>query len=243
MRRWHGRGRTPSASDFARAYMETGAIDRSYARRRLSATELNEFWRKKMDSGSPGSVGGPSAEKEVRTPIPADKFGTLCHDAVEKAIETGSTEGYEPPSDVARGQDPGSLALALSMASSMARGFLESDFWKSPPPAAGWKSEKPFLLRMGEFLIKGRMDLYMETDDSLTILDFKSDADQDASAYAVQLDLYRRAAVGMAPGKPARIGIFWLRSSTLTWREDELSGGLLLDLARDAAGSIGHRLV
>lgn len=242
VRRWYGKPGKPPAGDFALAYARAKTIDRHFPRRHLSATELNESFRGKTAPTLPATIGFPPADMDLLLSIPADTFGTLCHDAVEKAMETGSTEGYIPSADITRGMDPGSLARATRLATSMAQGFLESDFWKSLPPAVEIQSEKPFILRLGEFMIKGRMDLFIETDDELTILDFKSDTEQDASGYAVQMDLYRRAAEGISPGKQVRIGLFWLRTSTLAWQEGKISDEVLLDLALDAAGSIGHEL-
>ncbi|HWR10210.1 MAG TPA: UvrD-helicase domain-containing protein [Rectinemataceae bacterium] len=266
VRHWYKGRAKPPAGDFARAYAKADTLDRSSSRRHLNATELNELAREVQKtrpaatqttpavqpfpaiqstesiaaSQAKAAIPAASAVSGDQTPIPPDKFGTLCHDAVEKAIEAGSSMGYKPDEALVRDLDPAGVARALELATSMAANFLSSDFWHSLPPGAEKKSEKPFLLRLGEFVVEGRMDLFMETEGEVIVIDFKSDLDPSPSRYEVQLSLYRRAAEGIVPGKKARIGLFWLRNSSLSWLESAVSYDDLLNLARKASLGIGQ---
>jgi hypothetical protein len=167
-------------------------------------------------------------------------FGTLCHDAVEEAIKTGTVSGFAPSDDLVRGLPAANIARAVELATSMAAGFLSSDFWKSLPSDAEKTSEKPFLLKLGDFIIEGRMDLLIETRDEVFVIDFKSDSEEAPSRHAVQLDLYRRAAEGIVPGKKTSIGLYWLRSSSFTWMDSAISDEELIHFARQASSGIGQ---
>ncbi|MFZ3110968.1 MAG: UvrD-helicase domain-containing protein, partial [Rectinemataceae bacterium] len=144
LRRWYGRLAEPSADDFAHAYANAKPLVRELRRRRLTVSELNSLANGESSAGVGAMT--PLPLFQVAPPIPAEKFGDLCHDAVEKALENGLRGGYEPPATLSRGLDPDSFARAVIAATSMARGFLESEFWRSLPKAAEIKSEKSFIL-------------------------------------------------------------------------------------------------
>jgi len=206
-------------------------------------------------------------------PIPPDRFGTLCHDAVEWgilhqlqaehigeigaslvrpsaeiALEKGASEQgagpdfwseFAPSRAVAKGLEREQLARAVSLAIQLAQGFLGSEYWRQVPVlgcACTITTEKPFLLKVDDMVVEGRMDLFVERTDAIDIIDFKSDAVQESARYAVQLELYRRAAEKFAPGKPIRLGIFWLRTAELAWLQSEIGDALLAAALREIRG-------
>ncbi|PKL06812.1 MAG: hypothetical protein CVV53_02305, partial [Spirochaetae bacterium HGW-Spirochaetae-9] len=234
LRHWYGRQRKPSAGDFALAYAKAKPLVRDIRRRRLSVTDLNT-----LSKGNPGTQSHPAALSPT-TPLPAEKFGELCHEAVEQALEHGPGWSYEPSETLARGLDPDGFARAVILASSMARGFLESEFWQALPETAAIKSEKSFLLAVGNFVVDGRMDLFAETDTDVFVIDFKSDAVRNPEGYRTQLELYRKAASAFAPGKSVSVGLFWLRTSELEWISPSMEEKDLIELAERASRGIGQ---
>jgi len=108
------------------------------------------------------------------------------------------------------------------------------------PPDARRRTEIAFLLALGGFIVEGRIDLFVETRDEVIVVDFKSDAEQDASHHRAQLSLYRRAAAGLAPGKRVIVGLYWLRTGEIEWQAEDLSEATLLDLARRAAEALDN---
>ena len=251
VRRWYKDRPRPLAEDFSKAYARAGIPRRDYPRRDLSATELN---LKSREFGPVYRVHGaetadfaetaPAArgENEIADlpPIPPDRFGDICHEAVEYAITNGSASGYVPSDRLGKELDPKSLAKSADLSKVMANRFLTSDFWRSLPPSADRRVEKPFILRLGEYLVEGRMDLFIETEKEVLVIDFKSDIVRDPRLYDVQLELYRRAASGIAPGKTLRVGLYWLRNGAVCWLGEGLPDEYLEELASYAAGQIGQ---
>ncbi|MCE1196634.1 PD-(D/E)XK nuclease family protein, partial [bacterium] len=84
----------------------------------------------------------------------------------------------------------------------------------------------------------GRIDLFIETDDEVIVVDFKSDAERNAARHRAQLALYRRAAAGLAPGKRVKVGLYWLRGGEFEWLDGDLSDEALAALARRAAEAL-----
>lgn len=323
--------------DFLAAYKKSSIVSVPQGRIRTSAVALNAAASAQASGGAqmqgeaqmlggPQPLGGAQATNGWQgsaaaqmaaagrmpfdVPIPPDRFGTLCHDAVEWGIlhqlqaeqigeieaslvrpsaetvlEKGAGEqgvgpdgwrageqgagpdglssgpgksgaGFEPgpgelgsgsdfwsefaPSRaVAKGLESEPLARALALAIQLAQGFLGSEYWKQARAlgcACTIKTEKPFLLKVDDMVVEGRMDLFVEKTDAIDIIDFKSDAVQDSARYAVQLELYRRAAQKFAPGKPVRLGIFWLRTAELAWLQSEIGDALLAAALREIRG-------
>ncbi len=122
----------------------------------------------------------------------------------------------------------------------MASGFMRSAFWASLPPSSQRRTEIAFLLALGGFIIEGRIDLFIETRDEVIVVDFKSDAERDASRHRAQLSLYRRAAAGLAPDKRVTVGLYWLRTGEFEWQDEDLPETTLLDLARRASEALDN---
>lgn len=240
VRRWHKKRITSQAGGFLPAYIRARAADRSFARRRLSVSEISAAAYRPEETlitGAPGTE--PFGAHPGLSPplsIPAEVFGLLCHDAMEKALAAGSAAGYKVPDEIARGLGEAETARAQELAAAMAETFLAGDFWRGLPPLAARQSEKSFLLALGDFIVEGRMDLFIETDGEIFVIDFKSDTAQDPEPHLVQLELYRRAAAGIAPGKEVSVGLYWLRSARFDWLKPSLSDESLAAFARRASG-------
>jgi len=251
VRLWYKDRTRPSAREFLKAYDRTDTVHRDYLRRYLSATELNERSRDFISvyrkSGAETSEFRQEIPADATTmpigdmpAIPADRFGSICHDAVEKAVIAGSIAGYAPSAELCKGINPQDITAAVGIATGIAERFLASEFWRSIPPFSERKVETPFILSLGEYLIEGRMDLRVETETELLIIDFKSDVVMNPHLYTVQLELYRRAAVGIAPGKTVRIALYWLRNATVSWYEKAMPDEYIKELAAYSTGQVGH---
>lgn len=248
VRHWYKNRVRPSFGDFLKAYRDAGILQHSSARRYVSATELNEEALRHPEIRN-GEAGLPSGLAEGRSQepqglssediaIPPDRFGSLCHDAVEYAISNKTMDDYSPPPSLMRGLDPPKAAPAIRLAGHYAENFLDSAFWRSIPAEADVKSEKPFILKLGEQIVEGRMDLSIETAGEIIIVDFKTDMEENPRHYAVQMELYRKAAEGFVSGKKIRTGLFWLRNSRLTWCDREVPETYLVELARRVSGHL-----
>lgn len=216
---------------------ETAGVAVSGAGLRLTVTEINALSENAAGEGKTGQ--GASQEGSADAPdadIPADIFGQLCHDAVEQAVLSGTTAGYSAPGSLLRSTDAVNAEKALRRAVFFAERFLTGDFMKSLPARRRMETEKAFLMKIGRFIIEGRIDLLVETDEELIVLDFKTDRVMDAHAYGVQMELYRRAVAGFSPGKSVRCGLCWLRSGEISWNPPPLEDRILDALLDTAAG-------
>lgn len=269
--------------DFLAAYKNSSVISVPQGRLRTSAVALNAAASAQATGGAqtygntqapPFWQGAARAQVEapgrmpLDVPIPPDRFGTLCHDAVEWGIlhqlqaeqlrgieaslfrpspepaleqgaDSGFWSGFAPGRAVAKGLESEPLAHAVALAVQLAQGFLGSEYWRQARAmgcAYTITTEKPFLLKVDDMVVEGRMDLFVEKPDAIDIIDFKSDAVQESARYGVQLELYRRAAQKFAPGKQVRLGIFWLRTAELAWLQSEIGDALLAAALREIRG-------
>jgi len=256
VRAWYRAREKPPIRAFAAAYARAGILDRSAPRRRIAATKLAAIDQEALGGGpapKPASATAPKAAAEraeagETQAMTADKFGTLCHEAVEHAIAAAAAgapaaaaaEGFVPRLELLQGISGPAAESAAAQAVAMASGFIRSSFWASLPSDARPRTEIAFLLALGGFIVEGRIDLFVETRDEVIVVDFKSDAEQDASHHRAQLSLYRRAAAGLAPGKRVIVGLYWLRTGEIEWQAEDLSEATLLDLARRAAEALDN---
>ena len=104
----------------------------------------------------------------------------------------------------------------------LAEGFLKSDLWKLAEGAEACEFELPFLLRIPvDSRVRGKIDLVLDLGDKIIVIDFKTDRELAAEHYAVQMDLYRRAARAIYD-KPAESVLYHLRSGTVVPVEIEI---------------------
>jgi ATP-dependent exoDNAse (exonuclease V) beta subunit len=74
--------------------------------------------------------------------------------------------------------------------------------------------EYPFLLQAGEpaLYLNGKIDLLVEREDSVTVVDFKTDQAVEPEHYTAQMAVYRHAAAALFD-KPATVWLFFLRTA------------------------------
>lgn len=246
-------------SDFASAYRKAYGVSVPSDRTRASTVFVNSAAigimpdisanvaaGQERDPAASGKAGETVGSGETVTSgdlIPPTRFGVLCHDIVEWAIGHDSTDGYTPSRAVAEGIEPARLSVATDSGKLLASHFIDSDFWRqivARGTACTIATEKPFMVKMGDLIIDGRMDLFVETPEHIDIIDFKTDIFPEACRYWVQLEIYRHASQRFSGGKDTRIGIFWLRSSMLEWQETAMPENELVALCAAAARSPSH---
>lgn len=213
----------PRLEDFAAAYRALPSPIESWPRALFGAAELSrasprEEQRTSPHAGAEERAAGGAAPAGVEPTV----FGDLCHAAVEYAVARGSAEGFQPPPPLLQRLPSEALGRALALARSYAQGFLDGPFWREMAAAGKPELEKPFLLALGEVVVEGRMDFWLETEEGIIVLDFKSDASPDPTPYSTQLTLYTMAASELRTGKPVRTGIYWLRTGQMTWMDELL---------------------
>ncbi|HEY9055225.1 MAG TPA: UvrD-helicase domain-containing protein [Rectinemataceae bacterium] len=264
--------RTPSPEldprDFLPAYLEADAPEDRPPRLNVSVSELQRLAASESPQPAPGPAPGlaqDAAEIPLRSPIPPDLFGTLCHEAIEHAVRSGSIEGFVPSEGLLGGIDPEDGRAAIGLSLGFARSFLDGEIGTMLSSCELVETEKPFLISLGGRVIEGRMDLYARSRDVVYVIDFKSDLVEDPQRYSVQLELYRLAACRLeklrsrAPGyegnatpagpagsdgdyKTVKAGLYWLRSGRLSWAASPLPESELAALAERASRlpALGH---
>lgn len=155
--------------------------------------------------------------------IKADIFGTLSHEILAWAVSrNGSLKDFVPSLSIRESITADQLQKYFAYGSTLAEAFFETQIWKSSRDNAVIESEKPFLLKSGDFIIEGRMDLVIESSDTVIILDFKTGHEEKPQVYAIQLALYQAAMQKIAENKTIKAGIYWLESGTFSWFEGRL---------------------
>lgn len=155
--------------------------------------------------------------------IQADIFGTLCHEILSFGVSRNGLLAAFLPSPALREALPAAqYQKAIEYGTHLAQAFFATDFWKNEYPEASIESEKPFLLKSGDCVIEGRMDLVIETNQEVTILDFKTGQEEKSQAYAIQLAIYCSAMRKITHGKIIKAGIYWLESGSFSWLEGSL---------------------
>lgn len=76
----------------------------------------------------------------------------------------------------------------------------------------------------GEFLVDGQIDLFAETEDSIYLVDFKTDRVIDKEKYTKQISLYAEALNRARRGKNKKVKkamLYWVRTGTVSEFSDE----------------------
>jgi ATP-dependent exoDNAse (exonuclease V) beta subunit len=215
---------------------------------RIPATRVNEYAIRSCMSGMPplkftkATQIAPQNGPADTIGIAADAFGTLCHEAVEFAIQHGNFEGFSPGGPPPEEKDRRAYEAAVLESIAYAQAFIDSPFWSSLSLDAKIQTEKPFLLGIRNFVIDGRIDLFIETTDSIAIVDFKSDAKLEPERYAIQLQIYHDAAEGFRPGKKVLTGLYDLRRGDLLWHETTIPEQTVAKMVFEALQDDGTRL-
>ena len=84
----------------------------------------------------------------------------------------------------------------------------------------------------------GQIDRYVETDEAIYLVDFKTgsvpDADNIADAYVLQMAVYQAFMQGVRGGKPIRCGLVWTQACRVDWLDDKR---LAISLANMLSGA------
>ena len=216
-----------TVASIAERYEALPLIERTIARTEFTATELNTLYAESL---------ALPAELDLLTELRVDPlldahdlfaaFGTLCHLCIERAPHAGYS-APPVPAEIPEDQAVGSaIARVLTEAqqelfrveaATLAANFLTSEFWRQQPASVHAEHEVPFLLQLIEgrpLLARGKIDLILENDDFVQVVDFKSDRHVDPLHYALQLELYRRAAAALFE-LPVSVALFDLRRGQL----------------------------
>ncbi|MDR2479780.1 MAG: UvrD-helicase domain-containing protein [Treponema sp.] len=144
-------------------------------------------------------------------------FGTIAH-ICANALLSG-IEAVIPPS-LASLLDPEAASAFLEAGKELAVRFVRSPLGVIAKNAKLRKNEFPFRTIMhdsagNEFFTSGTIDLLFEDEDTIHVVDFKTDSKEDPSGHAVQMACYYRAAFDLfaePSRKKCQIWLYYLRS-------------------------------
>jgi hypothetical protein len=134
--------------------------------------------------------------------------------AVHAALEWSARSAWAEPSDaeleslLAR-EGLASDSEALARVRALVDGWGRSALFREVASAEPVRAEVPFVLGLGGTVVRGKMDLVVETESGPLVVDYKTDllrgADprELAERYATQRDLYALAARGGRDADPA----------------------------------------
>jgi ATP-dependent helicase/nuclease subunit A len=109
----------------------------------------------------------------------------------------------------------------------MADGFFNSDLGHLSLDAPCREPEFPILTLVqtgGKTIpVTGQIDLLFETEDTMYVVDFKTDRIEEPERHLAQLAVYARAVTDIF-GKPARPWLFYLRSGNAVELSDRIGG-------------------
>jgi ATP-dependent helicase/nuclease subunit A len=144
-------------------------------------------------------------------------FGTIAHACADSLLR-----GEEPaiPTPLAGFLNPKEAAALLEAGKELAVRFLGSPLGKLAQSAKLRQSEFPFRslihdLNGNEVFINGTIDLLFEDENTVHVVDFKTDSREIPSDHSFQLACYYRAAYSLfaAPvKKPCRVWLYYLRT-------------------------------
>jgi len=175
--------------------------------------------------------------------IKADIFGMLCHEILAWAVSrNGSLKDFIPSLPIREALTADQLQKYTAYGSALAEDFFATEIWKGSLANAAIESEKPFLLKSGDFIVEGRMDLVIESSDAVIILDFKTGQEEKPQVYATQLALYQEAMQKIAADKAIRAGIYWLESGAFSWLEGRLENKDIVMLASAVQEKLEKRI-
>ena len=213
-------------ADMLALYQGLPLVEYEVTRTHFSATQLNDRWIElyRNQHGDFAARRLPAlgcddllVERRPRHTIQRSiLFGRLCHRLIEAEL-IGRPEMMATILP-ASGFDTEELERILPEAQRLARRFLES---QAPVvgPEYRVECEIGFLLRLvgaaRPRVIQGAIDLLCVGEGRARVIDFKSDQTAADQRYAVQLELYRRAAERLC-GLPCSAAVFWLRDASMT---------------------------
>jgi ATP-dependent exoDNAse (exonuclease V) beta subunit len=222
---WSGSARgSKNSADLelaAKSYFSAETEAYSLVKNEFSATELNAAALIKTDEG----ILLPELAPGVETILSENKFetdfGTLCHRLIEWIIKNNCWK--ELPSVTAHAEElrpffrnftDTQWPLLIDAAKDLASGFFGTDLWRSAAGSERFESELAFTAcreEEGGIFVNGIIDLVFVTEDSVQIIDFKTDRRIIPGEYDKQMSIYIDAAEGIF-SKPASCSLFYLRS-------------------------------
>lgn len=155
-------------------------------------------------------VTGESEEEknEKRKELRAQRiteFGTLTHKTLEDYFK-GEEDDYSSFFPGGKGQKE-AILCALSLRDS----FLSSSFFKETLKDFKLTPERHFMVMDGDVTVEGVIDLYCEKDDTIYIVDYKTDSIRYEKDHRNQLNYYRKAVASIKPDKKIKAAVFYLR--------------------------------
>ncbi|MCL2264516.1 MAG: UvrD-helicase domain-containing protein [Treponema sp.] len=144
-------------------------------------------------------------------------FGTIAHICVEAHL---NKEEPALPSNISCLLNPSESVSLIEAGSELARRFVLSPLGKIAENANFRESEFPFRSIMKnrkgkEIFINGTVDLFFEDNDSIHIVDFKTDSNEKPAEHTAQMSCYYRAIhtlFGLPLKKQCRIWLYYLRT-------------------------------
>lgn len=187
---------------------------------RVGVTGLEEY-KKEIDS-SISRINLPIFEVDsvIGQSEINDKFGTLCHEALEILLKTGSLETLK--CNILESEK--SNLLLLNQAKDFARSFICSSFYASHVRGNSFESELRFytcLEELGDIAVEGVMDLIVFGDDYNLVVDYKTDRTKNPQIHKKQITTYVKVARQLF-GKKCYGVLYYLRDGSLGdfWDED-----------------------
>ena len=187
---------------------------------RIGVTGLEEY-EKEIDSSIP-RVNLPIFEVDsiIRQSEINDKFGTLCHEALEILLKTGSLESLK----CSILESEKSNLLLLKQAKDFALSFVGSPFYADHVKGRQAESELRFytcLPELGDVAVEGVMDLIVFGDDYNLVVDYKTDRTKAPLIHKKQITTYVKVAEQLF-GKKCYGVLYYLRDGSLGdfWDED-----------------------
>jgi ATP-dependent helicase/nuclease subunit A len=164
----------------------------------------------------------PDAASDVEGFFTPADFGTIAHACAEALL---NNETPRIPPDIGGRLTPREAEGLLSGGTELAKHFMASPLGRATQNAALRKSEYRFRSLYGvtegatgsaaQTFINGTIDLLFEDDESVWVVDFKTDSREHPAEHIPQMAFYYRAAMdllGRTQGKECRLFLYYLRT-------------------------------
>ena len=133
-------------------------------------------------------------------------FGTLVHYLIECAIKKEDEDLSQYFKDDRERDEIIECAYLLK------NNFLSSPFYKTLL-AYELFPERKFLIKDGDYIVEGIIDLLCVSKEKIIIVDYKTDSVKDKEKHRLQLEYYKKALSTIYSGKEIETYLFYLRSS------------------------------
>ncbi|MCL2721158.1 MAG: UvrD-helicase domain-containing protein [Treponema sp.] len=158
-----------------------------------------------------------SKNDETNEKFNSGKFGTIAHICVEALLK--KIEVIIPP-NISSFLNPSQLTTLLDAGNELARRFLLSPLGKMAENAIFRENEFSFrsLVKKEdntEVFINGNIDLFFEDNNTIHIVDFKTDANENPAEHTAQLSAYYHAVFNLFSAqnkKQTRVWLYYLRT-------------------------------